>query len=83
MSVDDCPEAGLGHHCSTKHVLVLGRFGSSPDQVRAGSRVATLRFGHPFAAVAAVSDHGPVGAVSRWHGMPVFSARVTEPSDAA
>ncbi len=45
-------------------------------------RIATLRFGHPFAAVAAVSDNRPVGALSKWHEMPVFSAWVSEPADA-
>jgi hypothetical protein len=41
-------------------------------------RVADLRFGHPFAVVAVAVD-GP----ELWQGIPVFSAWVTEPEDAA
>jgi hypothetical protein len=42
-------------------------------------RTAELRFGHPYAVVAVTVDepvHGP------WHGLPVFSAWVTQPEDA-
>ena len=40
-------------------------------------RTATLRFGHPYAVVAAVeSDESP------WDGLPVFSAWVAEPENA-
>jgi hypothetical protein len=42
-------------------------------------RTAELRFGHPYAVVAVTLDepgHGP------WHGLPVFSAWVTQPEDA-
>lgn len=46
-------------------------------RVPALHRHAELRFGHPFAVVALVQDVG-----SRWHGLPVFSAWVTEPEDA-
>jgi len=41
-------------------------------------RNAELRFGHPFAVVAAASQAGS----SPWHGLPVFSAWITEPEDA-
>jgi hypothetical protein len=41
-------------------------------------RHAELRFGHPFAVVALVQDSG-----SPWHGLPVFSAWVTEPENAS
>ncbi|MBO0824048.1 MAG: hypothetical protein J2P27_09340, partial [Actinobacteria bacterium] len=40
-------------------------------------RHAELRFGHPYAVVALVQDE-----TSRWHGLPVFSAWVSEPEDA-
>jgi hypothetical protein len=40
-------------------------------------RHAELRFGHPYAVVALVQD-----ATSAWHGLPVFSAWVTEPENA-
>ncbi len=50
-------------------------------------RVAELRFGHPFAVVAVSRDphvDRETGAVTHapWHGMPVFSAWVTDPDDA-
>jgi hypothetical protein len=46
-------------------------------------RVAELRFGHPYAAVAVTAD-GRIGGKqpSPWHGLPVFSAWITEPDDA-
>jgi hypothetical protein len=50
-------------------------------------RTADLRFAHPFAVVAVTVDehHDRMpGGVRRgpWHGVPVFSAWVTEPEDA-
>ena len=51
-------------------------------------RTAELRFGHPFAVVAvAANDATPPGSQrpvphSPWHGLPVFSAWVTDPEDA-
>jgi hypothetical protein len=52
-------------------------------------RTAELRFGHPFAvvALAAGSSQLPDSAgslpASPWHGLPVFSAWVADPQDAA
>jgi hypothetical protein len=51
-------------------------------------RVAELRFGHPYAVVAVATDPAaarrrPGSALSPWHGVPVFSAWVSEPDDAA
>src|SRR5712692_5928472 len=49
-------------------------------------RTATVRFAHPFAVVAAAFDDprarhaSPVP--SPWHGLPVFSAWVSEPAEA-
>jgi hypothetical protein len=40
-------------------------------------RTAILRFGHPYAVVAVAQGGGP------WHGVPVFSAWVTDPEDGA
>lgn len=40
-------------------------------------RVATLRFGHPYAVVAVADAKGP------WAGLPVFAAWVAEPSEPA
>ena len=39
-------------------------------------RVAELRFGHPYAVLAVATGSGP------WHGLPVFSAWVTEVEEA-
>lgn len=66
-------------------------FAAGPLSMAAGPsgvvRVATLRFGHPFAVVAVAADDGHPGDDSSarpgpWHGMPVFSAWVTSPEDA-
>jgi hypothetical protein len=43
-------------------------------------REVVLRFGHPYAVVA--STNGAAGGAAAWHGMPVFSAWVSEPEDA-
>ena len=45
------------------------------------SRAAELRFGHPFAVVAVAIDEDGA-APGPWHGVPVFSAWVTDPEDA-
>jgi hypothetical protein len=49
-------------------------------------RTGELRFGHPYAVVAVIMDPRGSG-VSRppgpWHGLPVFSAWVADPGDAA
>ena len=47
----------------------------------ARSRVAELRFGHPFAVVAVAIDEDGA-APGPWHGVPVFSAWVTDPENA-
>ena len=51
--------------------------------VPARRREAELRFAHPYAAVAVTTD--PSSRPNRdspWHGLPVFSAWVSEPADA-
>lgn len=48
-------------------------------------RTALVRFAHPFAVVAAAFDDprdSGQAAPSVWHGLPVFSAWVTNPTDA-
>lgn len=50
-------------------------------------RTAELRFGQPYAVVAAVTGNDPRGrqqapARTPWHGLPVFSAWITQPEDA-
>ena len=44
------------------------------------ARIATLRFGHPFAVVAVARGRR---RGDPWAGMPVFAAWVSDPSDAA
>ena len=57
--------------------------------MRIGSphREAELRFGHPYAVVALTTDRAADGRprpeLSAWHGLPVFSAWVSEPEDAS
>lgn len=51
------------------------------------NRAAEVRFGHPYAVVAVASDARWIPqrdeiAYGPWHGMPVFSAWITEPDDA-
>lgn len=60
---------------------VTGMFGltSLPPQGRI--RTAELRFGHPYAVVAVATDPRADGATGPWHGVPVFSAWVSEPEE--
>ncbi len=56
-------------------------------RIPARHRVAELRFAHPYAVVAVATDPAtdrgrPRTAGSPWHGLPVFSAWVSEPDDA-
>jgi len=43
-------------------------------------REVVLRFGHPYAVVAVTTD--TTGEAGPWHGIPVFSAWVSEPENA-
>ncbi|HXS65439.1 MAG TPA: hypothetical protein VN767_21490 [Streptosporangiaceae bacterium] len=56
---------------------LVARMAMRPRQRKA--RIAELRFGHPYAVVAAAQtqDGGP------WHGLPLFSAWVTKPHNSA
>jgi hypothetical protein len=45
--------------------------------------VAELRFGQPYAVAAVAVDLGEDGRPGLWHGVPVFSAWVADPQDAA
>jgi hypothetical protein len=63
-------------------------FRSSRPQMRPGHRrTAMLRFGHPYAVVAATSADQRVRPNAQvavdWHGLPVFSAWVAEPTEAS
>jgi hypothetical protein len=60
---------------------------SAPAFPPGARRSAEVRFGHPFAVVAVTSDlsSGSVTGEQRsgpWHGVPVFSAWITDPDDA-
>ena len=60
---------------------------SSAPQLRPGyRRRATVRFGHPYAVVAVATNdlrvHPPDHLSSPWHGLPVFSAWISEPAEA-
>ena len=60
---------------------------SRPRMVPGLRRTADLRFGHPFAVVAVTVDDDSKASVRNgqhgpWHGMPVFSAWVAQPSEA-
>lgn len=46
-------------------------------------REALLRFARPYAVVAVAADPGADGTPGPWHGVPVFSAWVADPQDAA
>jgi hypothetical protein len=58
---------------------------SRPSTRPGHRREATLRFGHPFAVIAVVHDDHRAPSSDRvptpWHGLPVFSAWVSEPAD--
>lgn len=66
---------------------VTGMFtASSAPRYRPGlRRTATIRFAHPYAVVAATAtDRRPANPSPgrAWHGLPVFSAWITDPTDA-
>jgi hypothetical protein len=62
--------------------IAMSRPSTRPGQ----RREATVRFGHPFAAVAVVHDDRRALPSDRvptpWHGLPVFSVWVSEPAEA-
>jgi hypothetical protein len=68
----------------TSLALTLGAIARRPG-IR---RTAQLRFGHPYAVVAVTAgnaqprDRDHLVPRSPWHGLPVFSAWVTDPQDA-
>ncbi|MFG3557024.1 hypothetical protein ACGGAQ_21825 [Micromonospora sp. NPDC047557] len=60
---------------------VTGMFGTVSLPPEGVARTAELRFGHPYAVVAVATDSRADGVTGPWHGVPVFSAWVTEPDD--
>ncbi|MBQ1018740.1 hypothetical protein KBX71_12810 [Micromonospora sp. D93] len=61
---------------------VTGMFGLTSLPPEGVARTAELRFGHPYAVVAVATDTRTDGVTGPWHGLPVFSAWVTEPEEA-
>ncbi|WP_410812620.1 hypothetical protein [Micromonospora sp. 067-2] len=60
---------------------VTGMFGITSMPPEGIARTAELRFGHPYAVVAVATDRRADGGTGPWHGVPVFSAWVTEPEE--
>ncbi|MEU8283677.1 hypothetical protein AB0C01_05015 [Micromonospora sp. NPDC048905] len=60
---------------------VTGMFGVVSLPPEGVARTAELRFGHPYAVVAVASDARPDGTAGPWHGVPVFSAWITDPEE--
>ncbi|MGV9212945.1 hypothetical protein ACTFTM_13900 [Micromonospora sp. RB23] len=60
---------------------VTGMFGTVSLPPEGVARTAELRFGHPYAVVAVATDSRADGTTGPWHGVPVFSAWVTEPEE--
>ncbi|MFE0528240.1 hypothetical protein ACFW0V_11615 [Micromonospora parva] len=60
---------------------VTGMFGLTSLPPEGVARTAELRFGHPYAVVAVATDTGADGVTRPWHGVPVFSAWISEPEE--
>ncbi|HEY7325450.1 MAG TPA: hypothetical protein VH520_11560 [Streptosporangiaceae bacterium] len=75
----DARQAAMARYSRTgfEAAAVTGMAVLASARLPARHRHAELRFGHPYAVVALVQDAG-----SPWHGVPVFSAWVTDPEDA-
>ncbi|MGI9092729.1 MAG: serpin family protein [Mycobacteriales bacterium] len=75
----------VGFEAAAVTAVVMER--SAASAPRPGlRRDALLRFAHPYAVVAVTADEPgrrPTAVESRWHGLPVFSAWITEPDDAS
>jgi hypothetical protein len=65
----------IGFDAAALSLIARGLSARVPGQ----HREVVLRFSHPYAVVAVTTD--PTAA-SPWHGLPVFSAWVSEPEDA-
>ncbi|WCN84131.1 hypothetical protein [Micromonospora sp. LH3U1] len=60
---------------------VTGMVGVTSLPPEGVARTAELRFGNPYAVVAVATDTRADSVTGPWHGVPVFSAWVTEPED--
>jgi hypothetical protein len=75
----------LGFEAAAVTAMSLTGSGMAFGKIEAGRRAA-LRFGHPYAVVAIVEQNasdsdGDRVAPGPWHGVPVFSAWVVQPSE--
>ena len=84
-------QAAVAHYTRTGFEAAAATamgFASGAPATRPGvMRTAQLRFGHPYAVVAVTTDPGQhyewnTPEPSPWHGLPVFSAWITQPEDA-
>jgi hypothetical protein len=66
-----------GFEAAAVSALMVGMSARLP----ARHREVVLRFAHPYAVVA-VTTMGADGGPAAWHGLPVFSAWITEPENA-
>ena len=76
----DARQAAMARYSRTgfEAAAVTGGVASLGAHLPGRHRHADLRFGHPYAVIALVRDAG-----TPWHGLPVFSAWVTEPENAS
>jgi hypothetical protein len=68
-----------GFSAASASALDVPGLGFTLPRGRGVKRVATIRFSRPFAVVAVTESPHPWP--QRWHGVPVFSAWVTKPSE--
>jgi len=68
----------VGFEAAAVTAMMVMLAGFVPNYRSGVRRTAELRFGHPYAVVATAQEPG-----SPWHGVPVFSAWIAEPDDAA
>ncbi len=85
----DAKQAAMARYSRTgfEAAAVTGVAVATAAMLPATRREAELRFAHPYAVVAVTTDPGTGdqggGSASPWHALPVFSAWVSEPEDAA
>jgi hypothetical protein len=85
----DAAQAAMARYSRTgfEAAAVTGFAITSAARAPATRREAELRFAYPYAVVAVTTDGGAgtpdAGARGPWHGLPVFSAWVSHPEDAA
>ncbi|MEO3770409.1 hypothetical protein [Micromonospora sp. B9E7] len=69
------------HRYGFEAAAVTGMFGVTSLPPEGLARTAELRFGNPYAVVAVATDTRTGGVTGPWHGLPVFSAWISEPED--